>query len=384
MSIKANWLRFAKTFVLMCFVFSFNATAQTSSDRALEATELAALVKELKEVVTKTSPDKNETRMVIEKWDKRTDLAGKTKSEVIEMLFTDVKSVIKDSGTQYEIYTIFSPYKQIPVQTVQTRESLSKMSKEELVGKLVEATFSSHHFSGVEAKPESPSVLDEIVQKMSPEERKAYEKAKEEDERKIQEEVKKLRNDDFDEILEQNKKLTPAQKSFVRANYDRLDEIINQLVVESNKKYFLFDQWLRESLQTSYTNSFTKEELTDLILKFQTDEGKKFLETILVSDFIWGYLEKTVERIPADERAEYTNSPEYKKILAERNEYLAFASSETGKKFVRAYTEEVSANLESKEKEVRLKNPEAGGYYITQPENINIIFNKFVEENYKK
>ncbi|MEZ5426780.1 MAG: Rid family hydrolase [Pyrinomonadaceae bacterium] len=131
MNIKIIWIRFAKTFVLMCLVFSFNAMAQTSSDKLLEAKELAALVKELKEVVTKTSPDKNEAKQVIEKWDNRKDLAGKTKAEAIELLFEDVKSVIKDSGTQYQIYSIFSFQKQVPIQTVQIKESMSEMSKVE-------------------------------------------------------------------------------------------------------------------------------------------------------------------------------------------------------------------------------------------------------------
>jgi hypothetical protein len=58
--------------------------------------------------------------------------------------------VIKDSGTQYQIYSIFSFYKTIPDKSsnVQPNEDLSKMSKAELVNKLIELTLPLHPSSG--------------------------------------------------------------------------------------------------------------------------------------------------------------------------------------------------------------------------------------------
>lgn len=108
---KIKWTRYLIVLVLVLFVFSINTLAQT--DKPMEAKALAALIAELKGIVSKTAPDKNEAKSVGEKWDARKDLAGKTKSEVIELLFEDVKSVIKDSGTQYQIYSTFSFYKNI-------------------------------------------------------------------------------------------------------------------------------------------------------------------------------------------------------------------------------------------------------------------------------
>jgi biopolymer transport protein ExbD len=115
-------------------IFSFqkqipSATAQDKTDKPtdkpMEAKALAALIKELKGVVTRITPDKNEAKLVGERWDKRKDLNGKAKSEVIELLYADVKSVIKDSGTQYQIYSIFSFQKQIPdeLPSVETKET---------------------------------------------------------------------------------------------------------------------------------------------------------------------------------------------------------------------------------------------------------------------
>ena len=109
-----SWTKLIKAFVLTCLVFSFSAVAQTKTDKPMEAKALATLVKEFKGIVSRITPDKDEAKLVGKKWDNRKDLTGKTKSEVIELLFKDVKSVIKDSGTQYQIYSMFSFYKTIP------------------------------------------------------------------------------------------------------------------------------------------------------------------------------------------------------------------------------------------------------------------------------
>jgi hypothetical protein len=88
--------------------------AQTDSGKPLDAKSLTALVEELKGVVSTTALDEKNAALVAEKWDRRKDLAGKTKKDVINLLFEDVKSVIKDSGIQYQLYSMFSFYKQIP------------------------------------------------------------------------------------------------------------------------------------------------------------------------------------------------------------------------------------------------------------------------------
>jgi kynurenine formamidase len=113
-------------------------TETNGTDVPMEAKALAALIKELKEVVSKNSPDKNESKLVADKWDKRKDLAGKTKSEVIELLFEDVKSVIKDSGIQYQIYSVFSFYKNIPDEFVSQNNcaTASKFGAGDQIGNL--------------------------------------------------------------------------------------------------------------------------------------------------------------------------------------------------------------------------------------------------------
>ncbi len=110
-------------------------TETKKTDKPMKAETLAALIVELKEVVSNNSPDKNEAKLVSVKWDARKDLAGKTKSEVIELLYEDVKAVIKDSGTQYQIYSIFSFSKNIPDEFLlpKPKVALSKMPKDSKV-----------------------------------------------------------------------------------------------------------------------------------------------------------------------------------------------------------------------------------------------------------
>ena len=118
-----SWTKLIVTFALLCSIASYSAMAQTVSDKPLDAKSLAALVEELKGVVASSAPDAKEAVLVGEKWNARKDLAGKTKGDVIKLLFEDVKTVIKDSGIQYQIYSIFSLFKRMP------DESLSAPTK---------------------------------------------------------------------------------------------------------------------------------------------------------------------------------------------------------------------------------------------------------------
>src|SRR5215210_7328973 len=111
---RISWTRLIIALVLLCSISSFSAMAQTDSGKPMDAKSLTALVEELKGVVSRTELDEKNAALVSEKWDRRKDLAGKTKRDVINLLFEDVKSVIKDSGLQYQIYSIFSFYKRIP------------------------------------------------------------------------------------------------------------------------------------------------------------------------------------------------------------------------------------------------------------------------------
>ncbi len=119
-------INLTKTFLAFLFVsmvFSLNIFAQKNTTEQMGEKAVADLIKELKGVVMRLSPDKREAKLVSKKWDRRKGLGEKSKKEVIELLFEDVKSVIKDSGTQYQIYSVFSFYKNIQTQKNTDKES---------------------------------------------------------------------------------------------------------------------------------------------------------------------------------------------------------------------------------------------------------------------
>ncbi len=113
---KTRFSRTKSTIVLLilCSMFSFGLMAQTDEGKPMDAKSLTALVEELKGVVSRTELDEKKSAAVAAKWDSRKDLAGKTKTQVIDLIYEDVKAVVKDSGTQYQIYSLFSFYRTIP------------------------------------------------------------------------------------------------------------------------------------------------------------------------------------------------------------------------------------------------------------------------------
>ena len=111
---KINLKRLTAVLAVVFSVFGAGASAQT---KPLDAKSLAALVEELKGVVARTELDEQKSASVARKWDARRNLSGKTKKQVIDLLYADLKTVITDSGTRYEIYSMFAFYKQIPDKT---------------------------------------------------------------------------------------------------------------------------------------------------------------------------------------------------------------------------------------------------------------------------
>ncbi len=102
--------------LFLASTFGFNAFAQ---DSPLNSQQLANLVNGLKGALQENLAmveNKNGTKFtaITRKWDARRDLAGKSKSSVIDLLLQDVKSVVTDFGMQYQISQVFLFYNQIP------------------------------------------------------------------------------------------------------------------------------------------------------------------------------------------------------------------------------------------------------------------------------
>ena len=346
---RIRWTKLMAALALLCSMCSFSAPAQT--DKPLDAKSLTALVKELKEVVSRSAPDQKEAAAVAGRWDKRKDLAGKTKKEVINLLFEDVKSVIKDSGTLYQIYSMFSLYKRMPDDSpsAQAQKPKGATSKPASVKKLVELTFLMHPYVGIEAQLAMlPGTRD-------------VKAATEED--------RKNRIEGFDEALNVNTKLTPQQKEFVKANYDQLIKIADKVTEDAINKNFPTERWIKEGLQQSYSAKFSIKELAELVGYFQESSGQQVLKYVRISNM--------AELITGNGGTlDYTKE--------DKAEYDKFVSTPLGKKFMAAYITEAEAYEKRKEEAVRTGTPDADGFAIYRPENLNKLFNKFVSENYQQ
>jgi hypothetical protein len=340
-----NWTKLGLVLSLMFSVFSLRAIAQ---DKPLTANALAGLITELKEVVFKNTPNQNEAKLVSAKWDKRKDLAGKSKSAVINLLWADVKTVIKDSGVQYQIYSIFSFTKQIPDEQFD-KSNQTNSSKKEAVEKLVDLVFMSHPYINIDEQiaglPGTKAIKDE------------------------EERVRKVRLEIFDEALKVNKKLTSKQKTFVKANYDRLSKMVDEKIDATISLNFRSEQWVQEGMEKIFAERFTVEEINNLIDFFSSDKGRQVLNYVRQTEM---------------EQLITGNGGKLDFTEADKAEHDKFVATELGKKFITAYLKETNEYEALKEGEVRRNVPNADGFAILEPANLNKFFNKFVADNYKK
>jgi formylglycine-generating enzyme required for sulfatase activity len=94
-----NWTKLAIALALMCSLFGFSASAQTTPDDPLDEEAVSALLDELKDGLPDLIEDEDQVSAIIEKWDAHEDLAGKPLLQILKILFADVRSVVKDKET---------------------------------------------------------------------------------------------------------------------------------------------------------------------------------------------------------------------------------------------------------------------------------------------
>lgn len=346
-----SWTKLIIVLSLMFSVFSISAFAQ---NKPMAAKSLAGLITDLKEVVSKNSPDQKDAQLIGKKWDARKDLTGKNKSAVIELLWTDVKSVIKDSGVQYQIYSIFSFYKQIPDEQFgsKSKPNQTNSSKKESVEKLVDLVYMSHPYVNIEKQ------LEGLPGTKSAQEIE-----------KINAEARRQRFENFDDALKVNKKLTAAQKAFVKANYERLNKMVDEKIDATIKLNFPTEQWVQEGMEKIFAKRFTTEEINNLTAYFDSDKGMQVLKYVRQTEM---------------EQLITGNGGKLNFTESDKAEYDKFIATELGKKFIAAYLKETEEYEALKEGEVRRNVPNADGFALLEPINLNKFFNKFVLDNYKK
>ncbi len=344
---KFNRMKLITALIFLCSIFSLSALAQ----KPMETKALAGLITDLKEVVSKNSPDQNDAGLIGQKWDKHKDLTGKTKSQVIDLLWADVKSVIRDSGVQYEIYSIFSFYKQIPDAQFAGKTGAKQPAspKKEIVEKLVDLVFQSHPYVNIEKQIAGLPGTKDI---------KAAEA-----------EASKHRFEVFDDALKVNKKLTSKQKVFVKANYERLSKMVDEKIDTTIKLNFRNEQWVQEGMEKIFAERFTVEEINNLSAFFASDKGAQVLNYVRQTE---------IEQIIVGNGGKLDFTP------ADKAEHDKFMATVLGKTFIAAYIKETEEYEALKEGEVRRNVPNADGFAILEPANLNKFFNQFVAKNYKR
>ncbi len=117
--------------IAFCLIGSFAFTTSRASaispyavpyatpERPLTEDELSGLLDELKEGLTDLVGDEDTATAITEKWDAREDLAGKTRKQVLGLLFADLRTVVKDSALQNSVWAAWN---QVPQQTPDTTE----------------------------------------------------------------------------------------------------------------------------------------------------------------------------------------------------------------------------------------------------------------------
>ena len=102
--------------VLIFAMFGFDAIAQTTPEKLLSQAEVTALMEELQNGFVDAIDDEDNVDAITQKWDAREDLGGKSKSQILKLLFDDVKSVVKDQQTQNKIWSTWNQNEEIAVQ----------------------------------------------------------------------------------------------------------------------------------------------------------------------------------------------------------------------------------------------------------------------------
>jgi hypothetical protein len=99
-----NWTKPVLALALMCVMFGFGAMAQDNSNTPLDEDAAAALVEELADGLPDLIDDEAAVTKITDKWNAREDLVGKTTAQILNILFADVKSVVRDAETQKNIW----------------------------------------------------------------------------------------------------------------------------------------------------------------------------------------------------------------------------------------------------------------------------------------
>ena len=96
---------------LMCLMFCFGVMAVFSQtpEKILTPVETATLIREAAERTVMTTDGGYGTSDIFDRWEAREDLEGKTKTQLMRLLFADVHAIIKDPAIRTKVWNAWYP-----------------------------------------------------------------------------------------------------------------------------------------------------------------------------------------------------------------------------------------------------------------------------------
>jgi len=113
--------------------YSSKAVPQATPETPLSEDELSTLLDSLKEGLAELVGDEDKATAIAEKWDAREDLAGKTRKQVLGLLFNDLRTVISDRAVQNSVWAAWNS---APQQEPETTASSGREGLDEYISSL--------------------------------------------------------------------------------------------------------------------------------------------------------------------------------------------------------------------------------------------------------
>lgn len=94
-----------------------SAMQQATPEEPLDDKAVSALIDELKGGLSDQIEDEDQVTAITEKWGAHEDLAGKTRKQILNLLFADIKSIVKDKKAQDSIWQAWTSEEESAVET---------------------------------------------------------------------------------------------------------------------------------------------------------------------------------------------------------------------------------------------------------------------------
>lgn len=128
-------------------------------------------------------------------------------------------------------------------------------------------------------------------------------------------------------------------------------------------------RWIQEGLENAFTKRFTIEEINALNAFFDSDKGEQVLNYVRQAEM---------------EQLITGNGGKPNFTASDKAAHDRLVATALGKKFIVAYLTETKEYVALKEGEVRRNVPNADGFAIYEPANLNKLFNQFVADKFRK